>query len=174
MGRSRFGGPMWEESHRAKDGNKLLRAENKRKKSNDDNFLWKANQKMSQGEREGPPQVNSHRIREVMSRASDSQGGEFLEDGMVCAESQGSKEAWIFLEQKEDSRGHGRRGRWFGVAVSIWHRDHDGDFGFTPNETPLAAALRVEGLRAGVQRETAYKKVFCRQILLSLRGDSAN
>ena len=42
---------------------------------------------------EGPPQVNSHRIREVMSRASDSQGGEFLEDGMVCAESQGSKEA---------------------------------------------------------------------------------
>ena len=55
--------------------------------------MKEANQKMSQGEREGPPQVNSHRICEVRSRASDSQGGEFLEDGMVYAESQGSKEA---------------------------------------------------------------------------------
>ena len=77
------------------------------------------------------------------------------------------------LEQKEDSRGHGGRGKWFGAAVSRWHRDHDGDFGFTPNETPLAAALRVAGLGASVQRETLYKKVFCRQMLF-LRGNSAN
>ena len=99
---------------------------------------------MSQGEREGPPGGQSQNLWGDVE--SQWQGGEFWEDGMVCAESQGSKEAWIFLEWKEDSRGHGGRGRWFGVAVSRWHGDHDGDFGFTLNETPLAAALRVEGL----------------------------
>ena len=46
--------------------------------------------------------------------------------------------------------------------------------GFKLNESLLAAALRVEGLGASIQRETSYKKVLCRQILLSLTGNSIN
>lgn len=60
---------------------------------------------------EGPPQAGSHGSSGVMSRARDSWGGKFWEEEMVCAKAQGSKEAVIFLEQKEDSRGQGGRGR---------------------------------------------------------------
>ena len=60
---------------------------------------------------EGPPQAGSHGGSEMMSRARDSCGGKFWEEGMVCAKAQRSKEAVIFLEQKEDSRGQGGRGR---------------------------------------------------------------
>lgn len=60
---------------------------------------------------EGPPLTGSHGSSEAMSRARDNWGGKFWEDGMVCAKAQGSKEAVIFLEQKEDSRGQGGRGR---------------------------------------------------------------
>ena len=45
---------------------------------------------------------------------------------------------------------------------------------FKLNENLLDAALRVEGLGASIQWETTYKKVLCRQILLSLTGNSTN
>ena len=51
---------------------------------------------------------------------------------MVCAEAQGSNDVGIFLEKKEDSRATEKEADEFGVAVSRWHRGHDGDFGLRP------------------------------------------
>ena len=59
-------------------------------------------------------------------------GGEFWKEGMVCAEAQGSNDVGIFLEKKEDSRATEKEADEFGVAVSRWHRGHDGDFGLRP------------------------------------------
>ena len=44
--------------------------------------------------------------------------GEFRKEGIICAEGQGSNDADMFLEEKEDNRAMEREVGAFGVAVS--------------------------------------------------------
>ena len=71
---------------------------------------------MSQGEREGPLQVDNHRIcglcREPVTAREESAGKREWSVQRLKTTKR------VDLEQTEDSRGHGGRGRWFGAAVS--------------------------------------------------------